>query len=68
MSRKASKSAACQICGKPRVQAFRPFCSKRCRNVDLARWIDGAYRVPVVETEPEDDDLPIPPSAPDADR
>ncbi|MGH6942899.1 MAG: DNA gyrase inhibitor YacG [Geminicoccaceae bacterium] len=39
----------CPICGKPRVQAFRPFCSARCRDVDLARWFDQTYAIPVVE-------------------
>jgi len=45
--------AACPLCGKPATQAHRPFCSARCRNVDLSRWLHGVYRV---ETEegPED--------------
>ena len=38
--------ARCPICGKPAVQAFRPFCSKRCADVDLARWLRGDYRIP----------------------
>jgi endogenous inhibitor of DNA gyrase (YacG/DUF329 family) len=47
-------AAACPICGKQAAQAQRPFCSPRCRNIDLGRWLKGAY---VVETEegPEDD-------------
>lgn len=41
----------CPICGKPTVQASRPFCSKRCADVDLARWFNGAYAVPAEDTE-----------------
>ena len=33
----------CAICGKPSVVAYRPFCSARCRDVDLARWLGGGY-------------------------
>ncbi|MGP0091777.1 MAG: DNA gyrase inhibitor YacG [Xanthobacteraceae bacterium] len=43
------------MCGKPSAQKYRPFCSKRCADVDLNRWFTGAYRVPVEET-PEDAD------------
>jgi endogenous inhibitor of DNA gyrase (YacG/DUF329 family) len=38
--------AKCPICGKPRIEAFRPFCSKRCADVDLGRWLGGRYAVP----------------------
>jgi uncharacterized protein len=44
----------CAICGKPQVERFRPFCSRRCADVDLHRWLSGAYAVPVVEDEDED--------------
>jgi uncharacterized protein len=37
------------MCGRPRVQRYRPFCSARCRDVDLGRWFGEAYRVPAVE-------------------
>jgi len=36
----------CAACGKPAVRAFRPFCSKRCADADLGRWLTGAYVVP----------------------
>ena len=52
----------CPICAKPTVAAYRPFCSRRCADVDLGRWMTGAYAVPAVEEEP-DDDIP-PPEAP----
>jgi len=43
----------CANCVKPQVQEFRPFCSKRCRDVDLARWLKEDYAIPAVE-EPEE--------------
>ncbi len=36
----------CPICGKPAVEASKPFCSERCRDVDLNRWLSGAYAIP----------------------
>ena len=41
-----AKRLKCPICGKPQSEAFRPFCSKHCAEVDLGRWLDGRYRVP----------------------
>ena len=46
----------CAICGKPRVEKFRPFCSKRCADVDLNRWLNGVYAVPVTDNDDEDGD------------
>ncbi len=42
------KAAAkkCPICGKPAHEASKPFCSERCRDVDLNRWLSGSYVVP----------------------
>lgn len=37
---------ACPLCGKPADHAFRPFCSKRCADIDLGRWLRGAYALP----------------------
>lgn len=37
---------ACPICDKPTETAFRPFCSKRCADIDLARWFSGGYAIP----------------------
>ena len=53
---------ACPICGKPAVDAFRPFCSGRCADVDLNRWLSGVYTVPVSADE-EEDELPLAPDA-----
>ena len=36
-------------------RAFRPFCSQRCADVDLNRWLSGVYAVPVTEDEEEDE-------------
>jgi uncharacterized protein len=47
-------AAACVICGKPQVERFRPFCSRRCADVDLYRWLSGVYAIPVAEDEDED--------------
>jgi endogenous inhibitor of DNA gyrase (YacG/DUF329 family) len=37
---------SCPICGKPATEASKPFCSERCRDVDLNRWLSDSYRVP----------------------
>ena len=44
----------CPICGKPKVQAYSPFCSKRCADVDLHRWLSCVYRIEGKEDEEED--------------
>ena len=36
----------CPICGKPAVARFKPFCSPRCADVDLGRWLKGSYVIP----------------------
>ena len=46
---------ACPICGKAAHEQFRPFCSRRCREVDLNRWLSGVYAVPVTTDEEEDE-------------
>jgi endogenous inhibitor of DNA gyrase (YacG/DUF329 family) len=46
------RAPKCPICGKPTVAEFRPFCSKRCADVDLHRWLSGAYAIPAAEDEP----------------
>jgi hypothetical protein len=38
-------SGRCPICGKGMDHAFRPFCSRRCRDVDLAKWLGGGYAI-----------------------
>lgn len=45
----------CAICGKPQDEKYRPFCSKRCADVDLQRWFSGRYAIPAEEAEQPDD-------------
>lgn len=40
----------CPICNKPSAQKFHPFCSNRCSQVDLNRWLGGHYAIPAEET------------------
>jgi len=54
-------SKACPICGKAAEPAFKPFCSKRCADIDLNRWLSGVYAVPVKEDEDEDGERPAEP-------
>jgi endogenous inhibitor of DNA gyrase (YacG/DUF329 family) len=54
MMQASSKAGrACPICGKPVQAEHRPFCSARCRTIDLGRWLKGDYRVPTAERTDE---------------
>ena len=44
----------CPICRDDTDYDFRPFCSRRCADVDLSRWLNGAYAIPVLADEDED--------------
>jgi uncharacterized protein len=46
----------CPICGKPATEASKPFCSERCRDVDLNRWLSDSYRIPAAKDDDEDVD------------
>jgi len=49
----------CPICDKTSAPEFTPFCSKRCEQVDLGKWLLGSYTVPVVEMDDIDEaDIP----------
>lgn len=50
----ASPPKTCPICGKPRSEATRPFCSSRCRDVDLNRWLKGSYVIPGRDDDVDD--------------
>ncbi len=54
----------CPICGAAAVAAFQPFCSRRCADIDLGRWLKEGYRVPG-ERAPGPDDEPGPGGDPD---
>lgn len=45
------KARPCPECRRPSQREHYPFCSERCRNLDLSRWLKGAYSIPVVEDE-----------------
>ena len=45
----------CPICKKPTVVDFRPFCSKRCADIDLAKWFSGSYAIPAASPEDIED-------------
>lgn len=47
----------CPICATPPTKAYKPFCSKRCADVDLHRWLSGGYAIPAVESD-DDRDAP----------
>jgi endogenous inhibitor of DNA gyrase (YacG/DUF329 family) len=49
------RARPCPICGKPAVPEFFPFCSKRCADIDLNRWLSGGYSIPVKPEEEEDE-------------
>jgi uncharacterized protein len=44
----------CPICGKAATPASRPFCSERCRDVDLNRWLSNSYAIPAAKDDDED--------------
>jgi endogenous inhibitor of DNA gyrase (YacG/DUF329 family) len=46
----------CPICGKPSARSAYPFCSKRCADVDLNRWLNGSYAIPAAEDGPSSEE------------
>jgi endogenous inhibitor of DNA gyrase (YacG/DUF329 family) len=46
---------SCPICQKEGDVKYRPFCSKRCADVDLSRWLSGTYAVPSLREEDEEE-------------
>ena len=64
MTEPPKNAPSCAICGKPVDPAYKPFCSKRCANVDLHRWLNGSYVIAGenVDQKLADDELaPRPP-------
>ncbi len=47
-------SIKCPICGKPASPEHKPFCSKRCADIDLGRWLTESYKLPQKPEEDED--------------
>ena len=52
----APRRARCPVCTAPSEAAFRPFCSRRCADVDLSRWLRGSYAIPGNAEVDEDGD------------
>ncbi len=50
----AGRGKPCPMCGKPAQVETRPFCSKRCADLDLGRWLGEEYRIPAVELDDAD--------------
>jgi len=49
------KTRPCPECGKPSSREHYPFCSDRCRTLDLSRWLSGSYAIPVADDETKAD-------------
>jgi endogenous inhibitor of DNA gyrase (YacG/DUF329 family) len=54
-------TVACPICGKAAAHQYRPFCSKRCADVDLHRWLGEGYAIPTAEPPDLEEAAPVPP-------
>jgi len=50
------KTPSCPICQRPADEVFRPFCSKRCSDLDLQRWFTGRYVIAAAEPDEDDPD------------
>jgi endogenous inhibitor of DNA gyrase (YacG/DUF329 family) len=59
-------SRRCAICGKPQDTRFKPFCSKRCADLDLSRWLGGGYVIPGRPADEGDQPAPLPDEAEDS--
>jgi uncharacterized protein len=58
MAEAPGQAAPCSICGKPVDPSYRPFCSRRCADLDLHRWLNGAYVIAGESDPDEADDAP----------
>ena len=56
---------SCPICQKETVKAYRPFCSKRCADIDLGKWLNEDYAVPAREEDPFSEEIPADPKPSD---
>src|ERR1700743_2230505 len=52
-SKEGRSDAGCPMCGKAVVARFSPFCSARCTDLDLGRWLKGGYVIPAAPDESE---------------
>ena len=44
-----AKRGGCPVCHQPVAKEHAPFCSKRCADIDLGRWLKGSYAIPTNE-------------------
>ena len=58
VAEQAANGRTCAICGKPVVPKYQPFCSKRCADIDLHRWLGGKYAIPADPSSDEEDSMP----------
>jgi hypothetical protein len=52
---KPASRGTCPICKAPTDHQYRPFCSRRCADVDLSRWLRGAYAIPLATADDDED-------------
>jgi len=53
--REPARTRRCPNCNKPAVSDYLPFCSGRCKDLDLARWLRGSYAIPVGNDDEDED-------------
>lgn len=53
--RENERTVRCPNCGRPAASDFRPFCSGRCKDIDLSRWLSGAYAIPAASADEDED-------------
>ena len=46
---------SCPICAREKDAKYAPFCSRRCADVDLGKWLNGSYAIPAAVTDEEDE-------------
>ena len=51
------QNGCCAICGKPQNPKNKPFCSPRCADIDLGRWLKGSYAIPAVDDDDDEDGM-----------
>ena len=49
------KLRPCPVCRKPASETHKPFCSARCQDIDLHRWLSGSYAIPAATAEDEEE-------------
>jgi uncharacterized protein len=55
---------SCPICRRASDPKYRPFCSRRCADIDLGRWLTGSYAMPSEDEDDPPDEAPVDPPPP----